>query len=120
MVALLGLFWLLSAVRPALAAEGLSVDARGELRLRGVAFRGVGVNYYDAFARTLGASVRTNYDAGFRELAARKIPFARFSADGYWPSEWRLYRTNRAEYFTRLDGVVRSAERHGMQMLSLA
>ena len=99
------------------AASGLSVDERGELLLRGAPFRGVGVNYYDAFTRTLGEAARTNYDAGFQELAARRIPFARFSAGGYWPSEWRLYQTNRAEYFARLDGVVHSAERHGIGLI---
>ena len=85
--------------------------------MRGELFRGIGVNYYDAFARTLGQTARTNYDAGFRELAARKIPFARFSAGGYWPNEWGLYRTNRSEYFARLDGVVQSAERHGVGLI---
>ena len=93
------------------------MDDRGELRLRGLPFRGLGVNYYDAFARTLGTNARTNYDAGFRELAARKIPFARFSAGGYWPHEWSLYQTNRAAYFARLDGVVRSAEHHGVGLI---
>jgi hypothetical protein len=96
---------------------GLSVGVEGRLRLRGEPFRGVGVNYYDAFARTLGKDARTNYDAGFRELAARKIPFARFSAGGYWPNEWELYQTNRAEHFARLDGVVKSAERHGIGLI---
>jgi len=75
------------------------------------------VNYYDAFTRTLGQTARTNYDAGFRELAARKIPFARFSAGGFWPQDWGLYQTNRSEYFTRLDGVVQSAERHGLGLI---
>jgi len=96
---------------------GLSVGVEGRLRMRGELFRGIGVNYYDAFARTLGQTARTNYDAGFRELAARKIPFARFSAGGYWPNEWGLYRTNRSEYFARLDGVVQSAERHGIGLI---
>jgi len=96
---------------------GLSVSAEGQLQLRGASFRGIGVNYYDAFARTLGKDVRTNYDAGFRELAARKIPFARFSAGGYWPNEWRLYQTNRTEYFARLDDAVKSAERNGIGLI---
>jgi hypothetical protein len=101
----------------AASAPGLSVGEDGLLRLRGEPFRGMGVNYYDAFARTLGKTARTNYDAGFRELSARKIPFARFSAGGYWPNDWGLYRTNRAEHFARLDGLVRSAEQHGIGLI---
>ena len=111
---IIGIVFLSSAVLPVAAALGLSINERGELSLNGVPFLGVGVNYYDAFARTLTQAAPTNYDAGFRELAARKIPFARFSAGGYWPQDWGLYQTNRTEYFTRLDGVVKSAERHGI------
>jgi hypothetical protein len=102
---------------PAAAASGLFRDEHGELILHAVPFRGIGVNYYDAFTRTLGQAVNTNYEAGFRELAARKIPFARFSAGGYWPQDWRLYQTNRPEYFARLDGVVQSAGRHGIGLI---
>src|ERR1017187_10255397 len=86
------LCWI-SAMLPAAAASGLFRDEHGELILHAVPFRGIGVNYYDAFTRTLGQAVNTNYEAGFRELAARKIPFARFSAGGYWPQDWRLYRS---------------------------
>jgi hypothetical protein len=99
------------------AGNGLVVNADGELTRSGAPFRGIGVNYYDAFVRTLENGARTNYDAGFRDLAARKIPFARFSAGGYWPNSWRLYQTNRTEYFSRLDGVVRSAEHHGIGLI---
>lgn len=113
----IGILLLASTVLPAVSASGLSTNERGELLLRAAPFHGVGVNYYDAFTRTLGQTARTNYDAGFRELAARKIPFARFSAGGYWPQDWGLYQTNRSEYFARLDGVVKSAERHGTGLI---
>ena len=46
---------------------GLSVSTGGQLQMRGEPFRGVGVNYYDAIARTLGKDTRTNYDEGFLE-----------------------------------------------------
>ncbi len=113
----IALLLLAAIVLPALAASGLSTNERGELLLNGAPFRGIGVNYYDAFVRTLGRPSQTNTAAGFRELAARKIPFARFSAGGYWPSDWALYQTNRSAYFARLDGVVRSAERHGVGLI---
>ncbi len=85
-----GILLLASAILPAVAASGLSTNERGELSLNGAPFQGVGVNYYDAFTRTLGKGGPTNYDAGFRELAARKIPFVRFSAGGFWPQLWGL------------------------------
>jgi hypothetical protein len=112
-----GILLLAITVLPVVAASGLSTNERGELLLGTSVFQGIGVNYYDAFTRTLGQSARTNYDAGFRELAARGIPFARFSAGGYWPRDWGLYQTNRAEYFARLDGVVKSAERRGIGLI---
>lgn len=52
-----------------LAAPGLSANEQGELLLHGVPFCGIGVNYYDAFVRTLEQPPQTNYAAGFRELA---------------------------------------------------
>lgn len=106
-------------ISPALSAvaSGLSANERGELLADGTVFHGIGVNYYDAFTRTLEEPVRTNYERGFQELAARRIPFARFSAGGYWPRDWGLYQTNRPEYYARLDGVVKSAERHGIGLI---
>jgi len=107
---------LVSLTATAAPATGLTTKG-GDLLLGTARFQGIGVNYYDAFVRTIEPNPRTNYDAGFRELAARKIPFARFSAGGYWPRDWTLYQTNRAEYFARLNGVVRSAERHGIGLI---
>ncbi len=98
-------------------SPGLSAGDDGTLRLAGKPFRGIGVNYYDAFVRTLAEPSRTNYAAGFGVLAGQGIPFARFSAGGYWPSEWGLYRTNRAEHFARLDAVVKSAERNHVGLI---
>ncbi len=101
----------------AAATNGLSVAPDGRLLLRGQPFQGYGVNYYDAFNRTLGTDPRSGYDEGFAELAKRKIPFARFAACGYWPNDQRLFLTNRTEFFRRLDGVVKSAERHGVGLI---
>jgi hypothetical protein len=98
-------------------APGLTVDAQGRLVRGGRPVRAVGVNYFDAFLRTLQKADDTSYDAGFATLAEYKIPFARFAACGYWPSEMGLYLTNKDEYFRRLDGVVRSAEKHGVGLI---
>ena len=86
MRSLLSLVWLVAVgCAGAVEPKGLSVGTGGGLERRGVPYRGIGVNYYDAFARALEQPPRLSYEAGFQELAARKIPFARFSAGGYWP-----------------------------------
>ncbi len=99
------------------ASFGLSVAPDGTLRRGGKAFRGVGVNYFDAFYRTLLRPGDVSYEAGFRVLAQHKIPFARFMACGFWPADMKLYRENRSAYLARLDGVVRAAERHGIGLI---
>jgi hypothetical protein len=80
-------------------------------------FCGIGVNYFDCFLRTLHDGDDTSYDAGFATLATKGIPFVRFAATGFWPSDMKLYIENRDEYFRRLDGVVRSAEKHGVGLV---
>jgi len=67
--------------------------------------------------RTLTNGDDTSYEAGFASLAAKGIPFARFCATGFWPKDMHLYQTDRAEYFRRLDGVVKSAEKHGIGLV---
>lgn len=96
---------------------GLSVAPDGTLRRGSKAFRGVGVNYFDAFYRTLLRPGDVSYEASFRVLAQHKIPFARFMACGFWPADMKLYQQNRSAYFARLDGVVRAAERHGIGLI---
>jgi hypothetical protein len=83
----------------------------------GKPFRGIGVNYFDCYLRTLKNGEDTSYDAGFATLAEKGIPFARFCATGFWPRDMKLYQTDRAEYFRRLDGVVKSAEKHGVGLV---
>jgi hypothetical protein len=97
------------------SAGALRVTPEGTLLRDGIPYRAVGVNYFDGFTRTLRDAA--NYDAGFEELARRKIPFARFCAGGFWPSDWNLYQTNREEYFRRFDGFVKSAESHGIGLI---
>ena len=114
----LTIFWLMAT--GGFSAEtnlGLSAGLRGELLLNGKPFRGFGVNYHDAFARLLGAGKVNDIESGFRVLASNQIPFIRFSAGGYWPVEWSLYQTNRAEHFARLDAVVKLAEREGVGLI---
>ncbi|MDB6135948.1 MAG: hypothetical protein JWM59_4191 [Verrucomicrobiales bacterium] len=115
---------LAGAAAPAVAADAettatpvLSAGKEGGLLRNGKPWRGLGVNYYDAFARLLGDGKAGDVEAGFRALADAKIPFVRFSACGYWPADWSLYRTDREEYFRRLDTVVRCAEKNGIGVI---
>jgi hypothetical protein len=99
------------------STPGLSTGSDGTLMLEGKAYRGIGVNYFNCFLRTLIRGDDTSYDAGFATLAAKGIPFARFCATGFWPRDMKLYRDDRAEYFRRLDAVVHSAEKHGVGLI---
>ena len=111
------LLWILGGLLAIANPPGLSVGADGTLLRQGRPYRGVGVNYYDAFVRSLAEPRRMDCDDGFRELSRRGIPFVRFAAGGYWPVDWGLYQTNRTEHFARLDRVVSSAERHGLGLI---
>lgn len=107
---------------PGMAAPGqlgLSVGAEGTLLLEGQPYRGVGVNYFNAFIRTLdeGNHADTSYRNGFRYLQARDIPFIRFAVNGYWPKNWDLYRQDPDRFFQNLDAFVSSAEDFGIGLI---
>lgn len=94
---------------------GLVVEG-GEFLRYGEAYRGIGVNYFNAFFRTLQDPSDTSYEAGFKELQAYGIPFIRFSF-GFWPADWSIYMTDEGQYFALLDAFVASAEQHGIGLI---
>jgi len=104
---------------------GASISARAQLTTGPNAtvlkdretYRGIGVNYFDCFLRTLKDGEDASYQAGFATLAGKGIPFARFCCTGYWPKDMQLYQADRAEYWRRLDGVVRSAQNNGIGLV---
>lgn len=97
---------------PLFAADlGLTVNSQGVLMRNGAPYRGIGVNYYDAFLRNLRDPNDDSYKAGIAELGAHGIPFARFAAGGYVANDYQLYLTDKEAYFQRLDNVVRAAEK---------
>ena len=108
---------LLDSVMVTGTASPLTVQANGTLRLDNRPFTGIGVNYFSAFERALENAGDTSYEAGFAALGRWGVPFARLDISGYWPSKANLFFTNRAEYFRRLDGLVASAERHGVGLV---
>jgi hypothetical protein len=76
-----------------------------------------GVNYYDAFLRYLADETDTSFVAGFEYLRDHHIPVARVLAAGFWPKNWNLYFTDKAEYFRRLDYFVAQAEEYGIGLI---
>ena len=97
---------------------GLSVDSQGTLIRHGVPYRGIGVNYYDAFLRTLRDPHDDSYKEGFAQLGAHGIPFARMAACGYTGEDLQLYLTDKDAYFQRLDGVIHAAEKSKVGLIA--
>lgn len=96
---------------------GLHVNANGVLVKDGKPFRGIGVNYFDCFYRTLKDPKDTSYREGFKTLKEHKIPFVRFMACGYWPTDNDLYFKDKTAYFKLMDGIVKSAEENGIGLI---
>jgi hypothetical protein len=87
----------------------------GAFHLDGAPAAVIGLNYFDGFRRQLEAGVsREHREAirpGFDVLARHEIPFVRFAACGFYPSELRLHLEDPAAYFGKLDAFVAEAER---------
>ena len=96
--------------------QGLSVR-EGQLLLAGKPYRGVGVNYFSLFSRTLKNGEDETFRRGLKQLSKAGIPFVRFMACGFWPIDWELYLNDKQEYFRRLDAVVRCAEEHDIGLV---
>lgn len=97
--------------------QGLTVNREGVLTHDGRPFRGIGVDYFDAFYRAVKDETSQGYEAGFSELERRHIPFCRILCGGFWPSEQALYSKNPKEFFSRLDRVIKSAEQHHVGLI---
>lgn len=96
---------------------GLMLGPGGVVLKDGQPYRGIGVNYFDAFSRTLPDAANTSYEQGLDVLAQHDIPFIRFMACGFWPKDWDLYRQDKAEYFRRMDAFVKAAEDRGIGLI---
>ena len=63
-------------------ALGLHVE-NSMLYLNGKEYRGMGINYFDSFSRTLSDESDKSYKSGFKVLKEKyNIPFIRFCAGG--------------------------------------
>ena len=96
---------------------GLTVAADGTLMRGGKPFRGIGVNCFPLFSRLLNDAKDMRYEAALKTLGRRGVPFVRFMCGGFWPRDNALYAKDKAEYFRRLDLVVKSAERNGVGLI---
>ena len=108
-VLFLGVIGLVMAEEAADKPPGLSVRNQN-LLLEGRPFQGIGINYFSLASRLLSNPKDSTSLTNLSALAKAKIPFVRFMCGSFWPSEQRLYLTNREAYFERLDRVIRSAE----------
>ncbi len=119
-----GVVWLLllqggchhSGTTEAVYEPGLAVHD-GTLRLEGHPYRGMGVNYFNLFQRVLKEHGDISYRRGLEDLSRAGIPFVRFMACGFWPSDWELYLNDRPTYFKLLDDVVRCAEHNRIGLI---
>ena len=111
------------------SAAGLGVAGDGFER-DGAAYRAVGVNYYDAFLRTLrqpgnftgrrtslDGPTDTSYLDGLDGLRDAGVPFLRFNAGGFFAEDYDLYRTDRARYLGQLRAVVDAAGDRGLGVI---
>lgn len=105
---LLLLAFLLAAGLPSWA--GTLTVSNDFVLLDGKPYRGIGANYFSLASRVLKNPDDASSLSNLTVLARLNIPFVRFMCGGYWPAEQRLYLTNRAAFFERLDCVVRAAE----------
>lgn len=76
-----------------------------------------GFNYFDPFIRLLHDANDQTVERDFKALKDHRIPFIRFAACGYWPSEMKLYVQDRNSYLARMDHLFAIAEKHGIGLI---
>jgi hypothetical protein len=62
---------------------GLQVNTEGVVTLNGQAYKGVGINYFDAFYRNIKDASDETYKDRFHHLKENNIPFVRFTAGAF-------------------------------------
>jgi hypothetical protein len=89
----------------------------GVLMRQGKPYAAIGANYDTLFGRLLQNKDDNSSLQNLAALAAKGIPFVRFRACGFWPQNGQLYLNDRAEYFRRMDQVVRCAEQNHIGLI---
>ncbi len=95
----------------------LQVSPDGIFMRNNKPFYGMGINYFNAFYRTIQNSSDKSYKEGLKYLGNNKVPFIRFSTNGFWANELKLYQTNKARYFELLDEFVKTAEENNVGLI---
>ncbi len=104
------------ATAPSSSAKGLYVS-QGTLMRGGRPYAGIGANYDTLFGRLLQNKDDNSSLENLALLADKGIPFVRFRACGFSPKNCQLYLDDPAEYFRRMDKVVRCAEQHHIGLI---
>ena len=102
---------------PPSPGASIVVAPDGVILKDGKAWRGIGINYFSAFNRLIESGDDTSSFSGLDVLAKHKIPFIRFACCGFWPNEWSLYRTNKVEYFRRMDRFVAEVRKRNIGLI---
>ncbi len=95
----------------------------GEFYKDGQPIKAIGINYFNAFQRKLGPEgsepnlADRSYREGFKTLRRYDIPFIRFCAGGFFPSEWASYQNDKEAYFEAFDQLVADAEEVGLGLI---
>jgi len=87
-------------------------------RLKGETLRpAFGFNYFDPFLRLLHDADDATVEEDFKALHTHGVPFIRFAACGYWPSEMKLYVDDAEAYLKRLDRIFALAEKYEIGLI---
>ncbi|MEI7910069.1 MAG: cellulase family glycosylhydrolase [Verrucomicrobiota bacterium] len=95
---------------------GLHIE-NNQLRLDGRAYRGIGVNYVDAFMSQLGNPEDKTTEEAFKFLGQHAIPFLRTPFSGWGGAGMQLYLKDKEEYFRRMDRTVALAEKYRVGLI---
>lgn len=99
------------------AARGLRVATDGTLTLDGRPWRGVGINFFDAFMRVLLENDTRSMEDGFAAIAEARIPFVRLCGTCFWPIDQKIYLDDPQRYWAAFDQVVKTAEKHRVGLI---
>ncbi len=95
----------------------ISLGEGGVILRDGQPYRGVGINYFNAFSRMLDDPEDTSSLEGIKTLARYKVPFARVQFAGYYPKDWKIYQEDKELWFELMDKLVRTAEEAGVGLI---
>jgi hypothetical protein len=102
---------------PASGCAPIQVREDGTVIKDGRPFYGAGVNYFSLFCGHLDHPQDPSFREGLATLKRYGIPFVRFNAGGFYPSDYRLYQQDPQRYWQLMDDVVRAAEEHGVGLV---